>query len=99
MLYEVITPIPESTTGIPAEQVMWEVDDNQLVQKQLEKLYDRDSPFFQMARERASRAHLAAGGQNSAMAAAAGEMAAMDTAFKVAFADAATYARSAEFNA
>lgn len=58
----------------------------------LETLYDRDSPFFEKARQQAMRRHLGAGGQNSAMAAAAGELAAMDTAFRVAFEDAKTNA-------
>ena len=91
--------IPESGTGIPAEQTDWDVTEEQTVMGQLEKNYDKDSPFFQLAAERAKRAHQASGGQNSLMASQAGIMAAMDTAFKVSAADALTYARSAEFNA
>jgi hypothetical protein len=79
--------IPESTTGHDGY-----TEDDWLVEKRLEALYDRDSPFFEQARQQATRRHLASGGQNSAMAAAAGEGAAMETAFKVAFADAQTYA-------
>jgi hypothetical protein len=77
----------------------WEVTEEQTVMGQLTENYNRDSPFFEQARQRAIRQHLAGGGQNSAMAAGFGELAAMDTAFKVSFADAQTYARSAEFNA
>lgn len=91
--------VPDSGTGIPVEQTLWEVTPEQTVAGQLEELYNRDSPFFENARQRAIRQHLASGGQNSAMAAGFGELAAMDTAFKVAFEDARTYARSAEFNA
>lgn len=78
--------VPESNTGLMFGEDKW------TVQKQLEELYNRDSPFFETARQNAIRRHLAGGGQNSAMAAAAGEGAAMETAFKVAFADAQTYA-------
>ena len=89
----------DSGTGIEAAPTEWDVTREQTVAGQMEDIYDRDSPFFDQARERATRAHLAGGGQNSLMAAQAGEMAAMDQAFKIAFADASTYARSAEFNA
>lgn len=89
--------VPE--TGRSQEFVPWEVTREQTVAGQLTDLYDRDSPFFEVARERGVRRHLAGGGQNSAMAAQAGEIAAMDKAFDVARQDAATYARSGEFNA
>lgn len=93
-----LEPPMSSGTADPT-QTEWEVTPEQTVQGQLEELYNRDSPFFEQARQRAIRQHLAAGGQNSAMAAGFGELAAMDQAFKVAFQDAQTYARSAEFNA
>jgi hypothetical protein len=97
----VAPPVPFSTSSGTADPTMtpWEVTREQTVAGQLEDLYDRDSPFFEQARQRAIRQSLSGGGQNSAMAGAFGELAAMDTAFKVGFADAATYARSAEFNA
>lgn len=94
---DVDTPISSGTAD--PSMTPWEVTDEQTVQGQLTDLYDRDSPFFEQARQRAIRQHLGSGGQNSAMAGAFGELAAMDTAFKVGFADAQTYARSAEFNA
>lgn len=96
-----IKEVPFSTDSGTADPTMtpWDVTREQTVQGQLEDLYNRDSPFFEQARQRAIRQHLAGGGQNSAMAAGFGELAAMDTAFKVGFADAQTYARSAEFNA
>lgn len=93
-----LTPPVSSGTAEPT-QTNWDVTKEQTVQGQLEDLYNRDSPFFEQARQRAIRQHLSAGGQNSAMAAGFGELAAMDQAFKVAFQDAQTYARSAEFNA
>jgi hypothetical protein len=88
-----------SGTGTEPEMTEWGVTDEQTVAGQLEKNYDKDSPFMEKARLKAERRHQAQGGQNSLMAQKAGMMAAMDTAFKVSFADAATYARSAEFNA
>ena len=90
--------VTDSGTADPT-MTPWDVTEEQTVAGQLEKLYDRDSPFFEQARQRAIRQSLAGGGQNSAMAAGFGELAAMDVAFQVAGADAATYARSAEFNA
>jgi hypothetical protein len=92
-------PIPDSGTGIEAEQTDWEVTDEQTVMGQLEKNYDRGSPFFEQAAEKAKRGHQAGGGQNSLMAEQAGINAAMDQAFKASFEDAKTFARSAEFNA
>jgi hypothetical protein len=88
-----------SGTGADPTASEWDVTEEQTVAGQLEKNYDKDSPFMQQAAEKAQRAHQAGGGQNSLMAAKAGQEAAMETAFKVSFADAATYARSAEFNA
>lgn len=93
------TPIPDSAGHTDPQMTPWDVTREQTVAGQLEDLYNRDSPFMEQARQRAIRSNLASGGQNSAMAGAFGELAAMDVAFKVGFADAATYARSAEFNA
>lgn len=92
-------PPPTSSGTADPTPTEWEVTPEQTVAGQLESLYDRDSPFFEQARQRAIRQHLSQGGQNTAMAAAFGELAAMDTAFKVASEDAAIYARSGEFNA
>jgi len=80
-------PVPESTTDFTNL-----TEDDYLVENRMEELYDRDSPFYEKARQQMTRRHLAAGGQNSAMAAAFGEGAAMETAYKVAFADAKTMA-------
>jgi hypothetical protein len=91
--------VPEGSGTADVEQTTWDVTDEQTVAGQFEDLYDRDSPIFEQARQRAIRQHLASGGQNSAMAAGFGEAAAMDKVFQIAQADAATYARSAEFNA
>lgn len=88
-----------SGTGNDPTPTEWDVTREQTVKGQLEDVYDRDSPFMERAAERTERRHLAGGGQNSLMARKAGQEAAMDTAFKVAFADAAIYGRSAEFNA
>lgn len=94
---DVDTPTGSGTADV--EQTMWDVTPEQTVAGQFEELYDRDSPIFELARQRAIRQHLGSGGQNSAMAAGFGEVAAMDKAFQMAQQDAATYARSAEFNA
>jgi len=93
--------VPFVTSSGTAEPTMtpWEVTREQTVQGQLTDLYNRDSPFFETARQRAIRSALSGGAQNSAMAGAFGELAAMDEAFKVGFADAQTYAQSAQFNA
>lgn len=77
----------------------WEVTADQLTSTHMEKIMNRDNPLMMMTREKARRAHLAAGGQNSLMATQAGEMAVIDKAFQIGQADAAVYARSAEFNA
>jgi len=88
-----------SGTGNDPTMTPWEVTDEQTVAGQMEKNYDRNSPFMEKAAEEGQRKHLASGGQNSLMAGKAGQVAAMDVAFKMSFADAKTYARSAEFNA
>jgi len=88
-----------SNTGNDPRPSTWDVTREQTVKGQLEDNYDRGSPFMEKAGLEAERKHLAGGGQNSLMAKKAGQSAAMDVAFKVSFADAATYARSAEFNA
>jgi hypothetical protein len=90
---------PTSAEHEDPEMTPWDVTREQTVAGQVEDLYDRDSPFFEKARQQSIRANLAGGGQNSAMAGAMGELAAMEVAFKIGSADAATYARSAEFNA
>jgi hypothetical protein len=92
-------PFTTSGTGNAPEPSTWDVSREQTVKGQLEDNYDRNSPFMEKAAEETSRQHLAGGGQNSLMARKAGQAAAMDVAFKVSMADAATYARSAEFNA
>lgn len=91
--------VPEGSGTADVEQTLWNVTPEQTVAGQFEDLYDRDSPIFELARQRAIRQHLGSGGQNSAMAAGFGEVAAMDKAFQMAQQDAQTYARSAEFNA
>lgn len=92
-------PVPNSSGHQDPAMTPWIVTPEQTVAGQLAELYNRDSPFFETARQKAIRSHLSGGGQNSAMAAQFGELAAMDEAFKVAFQDAATYAASAQFNA
>lgn len=90
---------PDGSGTAEVEQTNWDVTEEQTVAGQFEDLYNRDSPIFELARQRAIRQHLGSGGQNSAMAAGFGEVAAMDKAFEMAKQDALTYARSAEFNA
>lgn len=77
----------------------WEVTEEQTVSGQLEKNLSRDNPLYQQISDRVTQNYAARGLKNSAMAASAAEMAVINTAFQVSAADAATFARSAEFNA
>lgn len=90
--------IPETPADMP-QATEWEVTDDQLVEKRFESIMDSENPVFRQIRENVMRTHAAQGGQNSLMAARSAEMAVADVGFKIASQDAATLARSAEFNA
>lgn len=90
-------------TGINLSQLQgmtrWDVTPNETVRSQLQQIIADDSPLMQQARARAMQASNARGLLNSSMAATAGESALYDAAMPIATQDAATYARSGEFNA
>jgi hypothetical protein len=90
-------------TGINLSQLQgvtkWEVSPNETVRSQLQQIIADDSPLMQQARARAMQTSNARGLLNSSMAATAGESALYDAAMPIATQDAATYARSGEFNA
>lgn len=77
----------------------WEVTGDQLVENRMASLMESDNPVFQSLREATMRAHAARGGKNSLMASRAAVTMMADMAFKIGSQDAATLARSAEFNA
>lgn len=81
------------------EATEWTVTDEQLVEGRMASLMDDDNPVFASLREQVQRAHAARGGKNSLMATRAAYTMMADMAFKIASQDAATMARSAEFNA
>lgn len=77
----------------------WDVTPEQLTQTHFTNIMEKDSPAFDVIREQIKRGHAASGGQNSLMAERSATMAVADVAFQMASQDAATFARSAEFNA
>ena len=85
---------PDAITGPKA----WNVDANQTVASQLEKILKNDNPLMQQARTRAMQQMQARGGLNSTMAATAGESALYDAAMPIATADARTFADAGKFN-
>lgn len=91
------------TTGINLSQLQgmtrWDVAPNETVRSQLQQIIAEDSPLMQQARARAMQTANTRGLLNSSMAATAGESALYDAAMPIATQDAATYARSGEFNA
>jgi hypothetical protein len=77
----------------------WQVTPQQTVQQQAYDVINRDSPLMQQARGRAMQAMNERGLINSSLGVQAGQDAVMDRALQLAAPDAATYARSGEFNA
>lgn len=90
--------LPDQPEFMPGPEE-WEVEDEQTVAGQLEQHLDKDSPLNESIRAQVGKQAAKAGLKNSLMAMTAAEKMVVDTAFKVASQDAATYARSAEFNA
>lgn len=91
--------LPSIPAGSKAKAVEWKVTDEQTVQHQFQSVMDSDNPAFQVVQERIKRAAAASGKQNSLMAEQAAVQAVAEVGFQIAAADAATFARSAEFNA
>jgi len=77
----------------------WQVTPQQTVQQQAYDVINRDSPLMQQARGRAMQAMNERGLINSSLGIQAGQDAVMDRALQIAQPDAATFARSGEFNA
>lgn len=79
----------------------WTVTDEQTVAGQMDNLTRnmQDNPLYQNIAASLERAQATHGGANSLMAETAAYKGVVDMAFQIASADAATYARSAEFNA
>jgi len=97
-----LTKAPSFISELPEDKPQateWNVDKNQTVQGQFTDIMKSDSPVFKQVREQVVREHAARGGQNSLMAARSAEMAVAEVGFKIASQDAATFARSGEFNA
>lgn len=90
--------LPKEPTDMPAP-TSWDVTSEQTVAGQFASIMDSDNPVFKIVQEQILRQHAAQGGQNSLMAARSAAMAVADVGFKIAAQDAATFARSAEFNA
>jgi hypothetical protein len=90
---------PQLNGGTVAASTDWNVQPNQTVASQLEKVVASDSPIMQRARMQAQQAAQANGLSNSTMAGTAGEAAVLDRALPIAQADAATNARAGEVNA
>jgi hypothetical protein len=96
---ETFTPSMDPNEGPQA--VNWDVTADQTVQGQMDQLTQNMStnPVYQSLAQSLERAQGAHGGQNSLMAESAAYNQVINLAYNVASQDAATYARSAEFNA
>lgn len=95
---------PDDSTVDAADDthaVNWDVTEEQTVQGQMNQITQNMStnPVFQSLAASLERAQAAHGGENSLMAETAAYNGVVGMAFQIASADAATYARSAEFNA
>jgi hypothetical protein len=89
-----------STSDIVGPQ-KWDVTSEQTVQGQMKQLTTnlQSNPVYQSLAEEMKRVNAAAGGGNSLMAESAAYDKVIGLAFNIASSDAATYAKSAEFNA
>jgi hypothetical protein len=83
------------------QPVNWDVTADQTVQGQMDQIvgHMQENPVYQSLAASLERAQASHGGENSLMAETAAYNGVVNLAFQVASADAATYARSAEFNA
>lgn len=89
----------EGYTADKAAAERWNVDDNQLVRKQLEGVLAENSPLLQRANAQALQQANARGLLNSSMAVGASTGAVMDRALQIATPDAQTYGEAARTNA
>lgn len=78
---------------------LWNVTGEELVENRMADLFDSGSPVLQAWQEATRRMHARYGGQNSLMANQAAFAGLAEIAFQIASTDAATIARSREFNA
>ena len=96
-------PAPSNAAGYTANQLSvptkWNVEDNQTVAGNVRNLIAENNPLQQQAATRAKQAMNQNGMLNSTMAVQAGQAAMYDAALPIATADAATYGRSAAYNA
>jgi hypothetical protein len=90
---------PQQVVAQNANATNWNVNADQTVQGQIEKIIARNSPLSQMAETRAAQQANARGLANSSMAVQAGQAALYDAALPIAQQDANTYAQSGHFNA
>lgn len=88
-------------SGMGPGPTNWDVTPDQTVQGQMDKLTQNIStdPTYQALAATLERKNAASGGSNSLMAESAAYNQVVGLAFNIASADAATYAKSAEFNA
>lgn len=77
----------------------WNVDSNQLVDSQVGRIIDQNSPLMQQAETRAKQGMAGRGLLNSSMAVGAGQSALYDAAMPMAQQNAQTYAQAANQNA
>ncbi len=82
-----------------ADPTKWNVDEDQTVAGQVQKLISENNPLQQQAATRAQQGMNGRGLMNSSMAVQAGQAAMYDAAMPIATADAATYGRAAAYNA
>lgn len=102
MTDETFTPDNSSVDAAAGTSMTpWDVTAEQTVQGQMNIItsHMQDNPVYQSLAASLERAQAAHGGENSLMAETAAYNGVVNLAFQVASADAATYARSAEFNA
>lgn len=90
--------VVKTVTGVGYDPALRNVDPNQTVSGQLNKVLASDSPLMTQARQQTVEQANARGLQNSSMAAGAGESAAIGAALPIATADANTYGQTAQQN-
>lgn len=90
--------VVKTVTGVGYDPALRNVDPNQTVSGQLNKVLASDSPLMTQARQQTVEQANARGLQNSSMAAGAGESAAIGAALPIATADANVYGQTAQQN-
>lgn len=92
-------PQPATFTAAQAGASSWNVDDNQLVRNQIDKVIAKGGPLRERAETRGRQKAQAAGLLNSSIGVQAAEGALYDAAMPIASQDAGTYAQAARTNA